>query len=402
MTPHTPPCPDAKLGAGGTPAHVTRGLQIFVLIDALGWEYVKNREFLSDVLPYRQPLRTVLGYSSGAIPTILTGLMPAQNGHWNLLYYDPQGSPFRWLRHLEFLPGTILEHRVTRKLLKEMGHRMLGLGPLFDCTVSTRLLRWFNWVERRNIYGYGGITGTLSIFDHLAQAHVPHRIYTFHKFTDIQILDRARRDMETDKSGVFFLYLSEMDMFLHKHCLDTAEIDQQVRWYGERLASLFRFARKIDPEAGLTIFSDHGMAPVRQLYDVVGEIDALGFRTPEDYLAVYDSTMARFWFFADTPRKKITERLLSMPCGRILSDAEMESLGILFEDRRYGELVMLLHPGGLMGKSDFNGPRWVPAGMHGYHPDDPDSDAIFLSSRAPVYPLRTIADVHRCLLAAVS
>ena len=75
-----------------------RRLDLFVLIDALGWKFLEGREFLSDILPVRQPLRTVLGFSSGAIPSILTGCPPAVTGHWNLFYYDPQNSPFRWLR----------------------------------------------------------------------------------------------------------------------------------------------------------------------------------------------------------------------------------------------------------------------------------------------------------------
>ena len=74
-------------------------VSVFVLIDALGWKYVEGRNFLVDVLTYRQPLRTVLGFSSGAIPAMLTGVPPAVNGHWNLFYYDPQGSPFRWFRY---------------------------------------------------------------------------------------------------------------------------------------------------------------------------------------------------------------------------------------------------------------------------------------------------------------
>ncbi|MFZ0642267.1 MAG: hypothetical protein WAM25_03855, partial [Candidatus Acidiferrales bacterium] len=98
-------------------------VSVFVLIDALGWKYVEGRNFLVDVLTYRQPLRTVLGFSSGAIPAMLTGVPPAVNGHWNLFYYDPQGSPFRWLRHFLFLPDWLLDQRVTRKLLKETGRR---------------------------------------------------------------------------------------------------------------------------------------------------------------------------------------------------------------------------------------------------------------------------------------
>ena len=53
-------------------------LSIYVLVDALGWEVVRNRSFLDDVLPDRRWLTTILGYSSGAIPTLLSGRMPSQ------------------------------------------------------------------------------------------------------------------------------------------------------------------------------------------------------------------------------------------------------------------------------------------------------------------------------------
>ena len=139
-------------------------ISIFVLIDALGWKYLEGHQFLSDVLPYRRPLRTVLGFSSGAIPTMLTGVFPSQHGHWNLFYYDPQGSPFRFLRYFRFIPDRFLDSRISRKVVKELGRRVLGMGPLFECCVSPRLMPYFNWVEKRNIYSRGGITGAPSIF----------------------------------------------------------------------------------------------------------------------------------------------------------------------------------------------------------------------------------------------
>src|SRR5882762_4462423 len=89
-------------------------LSIYVLVDALGWEVVRNRSFLDDVLPDRRWLTTILGYSSGAIPTLLTGRTPSQHGHWNLFYYDPQRSPFRWTRALAPLPSPLVENRVAR------------------------------------------------------------------------------------------------------------------------------------------------------------------------------------------------------------------------------------------------------------------------------------------------
>lgn len=374
-----------------------RPLHLFILIDALGWRVLEGRDFLNDLLPYRTPLRTVLGFSSGAIPTILTGLPPAQTGHWNLFYYDPDGSPFRWLRSFLFLPSAILEHRVTRKILKEMGRRLLGLGPLFECLVPTRLLPYFNWVEKRNIYDRKGITGAPSLFDDLAAAGISYKVYTYHHWRDTQILEEATRDLKSGQVEALFLYLSEMDSFLHQYRPDPDRLYPQLKQYEDRLRQVLELARKQDPEVRISVFSDHGMTPVGERYDLMRDIEALGLRMPQDYLVVYDSTMARYWFFSDEARRRILGVLQGSPCGRILPDEELRDLGIFFADRRFGEVIFLLHPGWLLSRSDFNGVGWNPAGMHGYHPDDPESDAIFLSSYPPGVPMRSLSDVHVCL-----
>lgn len=380
----------------------TRQLHIFVLIDALGWTYVEESRFLADLLPYRTPLRTFLGYSSGAVPSILTGVPPARHGHWNLFYRDPARSPFRWLRALRFLPDAALNHRVTRKLLKELGRRVLGLGPLFECAVSPRLLPELDWIEKRNIYAPGGIPGTQSIFDFLVDQRTSHRVYSYHQWTDAEMLRQAGKDIERSDATFFFLYLSEMDAFLHSQCQDRAAWQGRLEWYATGLRHLLGAARRVDPNATLTVFSDHGMTPVRHHYDLATHVRSLGLRMPDDYLAVYDSTMARFWFFAERARAQIVDHLRTVPCGRILPDTELRELGILFPDRRYGEAVFLLEPGWLLSNSDFNGNGWRPAGMHGYHPDDPYSDGVCLSTHRLAVAPRTIADAYRCMREAAA
>ena len=373
---------------------MTRRINICVLIDALGWKFIEGRDFLGDLLPHRTPLRSVLGYSSGAIPTLLTGKSPSEHGHWNLFYYDPEGSPFRWLRHFDFLPRAVLDHRVTRKILKEIGRRVLGQGPLFECCVRPSLLRWFSYVEKRNIYSPGGIPNAHSIFDELVAKGVSFQTYSYHQWTDSEILTRVLDDLERGEDTFFFLYLSEVDALLHHHCEDEVLLDERFAWYEENLRKVFLEARRKDPEASFTIFSDHGMTPVREHVNLVHQIEALGFQMPDDYLAVYDSTMARFWFFNDRARRDIVQELQSQPCSQILSDQELAELGILFSDRRYGEVVVLLEPGWLFSESDFNGNGWQPKGMHGYHPDDPYTDGVFLSGRTPELPVRTLTDVY--------
>ena len=377
-------------------------MDIFVLIDALGWTNIEGSGFLEDFLPYRKPLRTVLGFSSGAIPSILTGLPPSANGHWNLYYYDPQGSPFGWLKYFRFLPDRILDSRVSRKIMKELGRRVLGMGPGFECCVSPRYLPYFNWIEKRNIYAERGIGDTPSIFDRLAEAGIPYRAYSYHEWSDEQILANGMRDVKLGEAPFLFLYLSEMDMFLHMNCADRNKIRQRLQYYEQKLREIFQAALVRDPDTGLTVISDHGMTPVENHYDLVSTIESTGFRMATDYLVVYDSTMVRLWFFNEQARQGICSALEKVDCGRILSDAELQELGVFFPDRRYGEVVFLLKPGWLLSRSDFNGPSWKPLGMHGYHPDDCDSDAIFLSNRTPSMVLRNVTDVYHCMSEAAA
>ena len=369
-------------------------LQVIALVDALGWEYIRERQFLDDVLPYRTSLQTVLGFSSGAIPTILTGLMPERHGHWNLFYYDPQRSPFWWLKAFNWLPNRVLDNRYGRKILKELGRRILSLGPTFECCVSPRLLPYFNFSERRDIYAPKGIENAPSLFDELEREGRSYRVYTYHQCSDAEILRRARRDIAESEATLFFLYLCEVDGFLHMHCKEPEAIDQKLQWYDEQLREVFDVARKRDSEASLMVCSDHGMTPVTRHADLAGEVTKLGLRMPQDYLAVYDSTMARFWFFNDVARERVTARMQSLPCGSVLSRQELDKFGLHFRDDRYGELIFLLNPGWIVAESDFNGKGWFPEGMHGYHPDDSYSDAIFLSSEKPSQPMHTIADVY--------
>jgi predicted AlkP superfamily pyrophosphatase or phosphodiesterase len=372
-------------------------LDLFILIDALGWEYIKDRPFLNDLLPYRRPLQTVLGFSSGAIPTILTGAWPSVTGHWNLFYYDPQGSPFRWLKYFQFVPNAIMNHRVSSKLLKELGRHFLGLGPLFDCCVRPSLLRWFNWVERKNIYSYGGISGAPSIFDELKERQIKHKIYTYHDYKDAEIVDRAQVDVRESDATFFFLYLSEMDMFLHENCTDDRKLDETIAWYDRQIRRIYDSARQISKSVSVTIFSDHGMTPVTNQYDLMRDIEQTGSRPPKDYLAVYDSTMARFWFFNSEARLAIESVLRNAPCGQILPEAELKRMGVYFEDQRFGELIFLMNPGWMLAKSDFNGSQWTPSGMHGYHPSDKYSDGVFLSSQMPPREVNNLTDVYGCM-----
>jgi hypothetical protein len=352
-------------------------LSIYVLIDALGWEIIKARPFLDDVLPNRRWLTTILGYSSGAIPTILTGKPPGEHGHWNLFYHAPDRSPFRWTRALGTLPEGLVENRVARRGIKLITRRLSGYSGYFSIySYPVRHLRHFDMTEKRDIYQPGGVDAP-SIFDVFQRHGIRWECYNYHRYTDRQILELvATRAPRTD-ARVVFLYLSALDHYLHFNIHDAAGVSATVAWYEAGLRRIWEAARA-GRDVRMFVFSDHGMTPIRWTYDLRRDVESLGLRSGTDYLPAYDSTMARFWVWNDGARQRLTELLIDHPCGQLLSRAELERLGIWFDDGRYYHMLFLVKPGMLISPSDMGRIRF--AGMHGYHPGEPTADAVLLTN----------------------
>jgi predicted AlkP superfamily pyrophosphatase or phosphodiesterase len=372
-------------------------LSLFVLVDALGWEIVKDRrDFLADILPHRQELKTVFGFSSAAIPSILTGLLPREHGHWNLFVYDPKNSPFRWAHFLRRFPSSWINHRICRKLVKEISRRASGARGYFQIYgVPTELLPLFDVCEREDIYGPGGMRPSQSIFDLLEQNGIPYRVYSYHEYTDDRAVQQAVRDLRRKEARFFFVYLSEFDNFLHYHIHDKSSVEAELERYVSYLRALFQAAREVDPEARVYVFSDHGMTPIRRTYDLMRTIESLGWKAPEDYLALYDSTMARFWFYKEDARRGIIETLNRLECGHIVSAEEQHSFGIDFGHNRFGDLVFLMNEAWLMHPSHMGRVPW--RGMHGFHPNDPTSAACLLASTPPPIPVARIWDMFHIM-----
>jgi len=374
---------------------------LFILVDALGWEILRGRSFLNDVLTERRRVDTILGYSSGAIPSLLTGQLPAAHGHWNLFLRSPNTSPFRWTSPLVRLPVTLREHRVTRRIVKEISKRLSGYSGYFAIyNLPLDRIRFFDICETADIYQPGGLSPARSIFDRMREAGVSYECFNYHHNTDEAIFRVVPERLRVSSSRVFFVYLSGFDAFLHFNAHDNQAIDVKLAWYESGIRRLYDAACARFGEVNLRVFSDHGMTPIREARDMIGDVNRLGLRVPEDFLPAYDSTMARFWFDAEAVGLQLRGFLGQLPYGRLLSDMEIEELGIRFADNRYGQLVFVMKPGILICPSDMGRIRFQ--GMHGFHPaEDPHAAAAFLSNGPDGAPVRHITDVLPRLLADV-
>jgi len=381
-------------------ARTTPPLQVNVFIDALGWKLQQGAPFLTDLLPTRRPLATVFGYSSTCDPTILTGRPPREHGHFAFYRYDPSASPFPagLCRALGVLPPALADRGRVRSLLSRWFARHKGFTGYFQLySVPFCRLPSLDYSERRDLYERGGIRGGQeTLLDRLRDADVPCHVSNW-RHGDPENVAAARVALEQGTARFFYVYLAGLDALLHRHGTAAPEPRRHIRWLESALRDLLAVARAKDPSAVLRVFSDHGMTDVTDHCDLQERIARTGLRWGKDYAAVYDSTMARFWFLRDGAKERVEEALRAEPRGRVLSESDLAGFGCDFPGRTYGETFFLLNPGVLLLPSDLG--RRPLRGMHEYAPEHHDSVAFYGCSETETHSPVGLADLHDVLLA---
>ncbi len=372
-------------------------LPLFIFIDACGWEIIRNDPFCRRFAPNRKRLASVFGYSSTCVPSILSGCWPEEHRNWCYFVYDPPHSPFKSLRPLRWLPTAITSRRRFRRWLSRFVKVPLKFRGYFDLyNMPFKYISLFDFTEKKNPLQPGGMNRGLNIFDILRAGDIPYHVSEPAR-SERENLNAVTADIRSGRIDFAFIYWPELDGLLHRVGNQSAEITPKLRQYERWIDQLLRVARGHYEEIRLYVFSDHGMANCDEWLDLKKKIEALDARMARDYAVVYDSTLARFWFFNERARREIIECLLRVPQGRIVSDGELKELRAFFPDRYFGELIFLVKEGVLIVPSHM-GERPIRA-MHGYHPNEAQSYAALLTNQ-PEIPddIMAIPDIYRLMI----
>ena len=372
-------------------------LSLFLFIDAFGWE-IKQRhpEFMEDLILDSKPLETILGYSSACDPSIISGLTPSEHKLWSSYYYDPKNSPFKWTKPLALLPDFIFRCEQIRGPMSKWIKKRCGFTGYFPlCAVPFKDLPLFNYAEKKCIWAAGGLPKGKSIFDLLDQKNIPY--YTHNSsYSDETRFDNLRRHIEQRALEFAYCSLGKLDALMHAKGNNHPDIGKLMNGYDQQIRALITTAEKQYDDVSWYLFTDHGMHNITQTHDLIYDIKMLGLKWKKDYVAFYDSTMARFWFFNDSARNAVSHCLKHHPQGRILSDAELRVQGIFFDDHQYGELIFLINSG-IQIVPSFMGTKPC-KGMHGFDPADSDSKACILSNKPIPESITKIQHIHQLML----
>lgn len=362
---------------------------VVLVVDALGWELVCSAPGFAPVLATRRRLETVLGFSTGALPTLFTGRMPGEHGRF-LMYRRAAGAGcFHGFGALRFLPPRARDSwRVGRMLHRAVERRgVRGYFQLYE--VPRPLLERFDLAERDDIFAPGGLPVD-SLWDSIARRGLSWAHWDW-RTREGDAMTALEHRLAAGEERLLVLYTADLDALLHREGTRGLGVRERLTRYSLWLERLTALAAERGDTLRLYVLSDHGMVDVARHADLMARLAPLSAKMPRDYLAFFDSTMARFWWHDTRARDAVRGALAGQP-GRWLEPAELGRLGCRFDDHAYGDDVFLLDPGVLLVPS-FMGSAPV-AAMHGYDPSHPDMAAMLLSNRPAPAGVTRLADVR--------
>ncbi len=367
-------------------------LALYTFIDAFGHEiYKQHPDFLKDIIIDSKPLTSVLGFTNTCLPSILSGQYPQEHKQASLFFYSDK-SPFKWMKILSFLPSFFDRFRV-RNVLSKLVKKLHGYTGYFQLySIPFDKLSYFDFTEKRDYFVPGAPFNT--IFDYCAENNIAYHASDW-RMPEEHNLEAIQQKIQEAEVEFAWLYLPSLDGVLHMHGTQSEKIGEKIKWLDQKISAIYHEAKEKYDEVSLYVFSDHGMEDVTAGHDLISDIDSLDLEYGKDYVVMYDSSMARFWFKNAYAKEKIIDKLRTVESGSILDDEELKRVKTYFEDGKFGDLFFVMNPGIMINPSFFG--KNLIAGMHGYHPDAEASNAILLSTEMIDDEIKSITDIRKTM-----
>ncbi|MBW2044763.1 MAG: alkaline phosphatase family protein [Deltaproteobacteria bacterium] len=359
---------------------------LVIVIDALGYDLL-NKASLTSQLRSRA-IKLVPSWGFGESAVMWSGQPPQVTDRWNAFRLDQKGSPFRWTRHLPLsvfdlfrnssFPLRLIE-AVARKGVECLTmRRVRGTSPV-TYHLPLAKLHFFSPVHDYEVYRHNSLNGHLTLFGLLRQKGVKCNYIGYPDIkTDREVFRRSLQAIQESEVTICFFF--ELDSIEHWQGKQSPEVSKKVDDLTEWINKLTFLFKQQYPHGHIIIFSDHGMIDVREVLDVQSYLKGTGLKDGVDYLSFYDSTMVRFWFFSESSKKTIVDKLSRIEKGRILRKDELKEGGLDFSGSYFGELIFSADPGTIISPNYFQNKNLFQA-VHGYCPPSPQEYGFFIADK---------------------
>jgi predicted AlkP superfamily pyrophosphatase or phosphodiesterase len=346
---------------------------LFLIIDAGRRDYIRpeTMPFLHGLAQHslRGSFISPPGFAQRT--AFFTGVYPDTSGNLSAFVFDPENSPFAWLRKLGPLPNVVRPRKVfvpARRAIRAISKWTSDCYHTDPAWIPPRYQPFFRPCEDSKPVHDPGALGRTSLFD-LCREHGLTYTYRAHPVSgdDEKIHAGLVRDLRAGKDyRLYVAQFSILDQQGHIHGPGSATIQQRcLQSLDEKIAQVHAALGAGYDAWDLVVCADHGMAPVQQRVDVQRALRKLPLKPARDYVVFVNSTLAVFWYITEKGRVEIEAFLPTLQGGRPLDEQERRKRRIP-ADRRWGDRMFAADPGVLFWPDYFHVSDSVIRGMHGY------------------------------------
>jgi len=351
-------------------------------IDGLKPESIKYMPFLNS-LETKRRIRTELGFSPTCYASMFTGVYPNKHLHWFTWKYSPGTSPYMWIRRfkLDKLPNIVFTNYVYYKISDRLAHGLVpwqgvmslpwwyipvSSWPYLDIAVKK------HWTESNFVEDYP------SVFDILRAKRISYEIVG---------LDETK-PMEqysfNETNPLTFFFIGDIDPLSHHYGQDSSLVIERLKEIDAMLQEKYSLLESKVGDFQFIVFSDHGHVRIDDSINMKSVFSSNG-ESLNDYIYLMDANFARFWF-RDEGEKQRVQQVLSQfgNKGFILTEEHFQKYHVDMPDNRYGDLIFYLDVPFMFTMTPPIVTRIRRSGhvsLHGYMPDYPDCDGVFVSNR---------------------
>lgn len=363
------------------------GPVLVVFVDALGPRQLERMSDAFAFAPARRSLSGVLGYSSGALATLLTGAEPREHGRMCLFSRAAEGDDLlRPLTLLGLLPRIVHERGPLRRVAARAIARLRGLtGYVALHKVPPSAFAWLDMPEREDLFLARDVGGKPTFLAR-ARAEGLRVQAAAWSLPEAERFAELERRVAREGADLVFAYAAGLDAALHLAGNAGGQAEQVAARRIERHVSRLREALSARGPLTTILVGDHGMADVRRVVDPRPVVDGLDVRH------FVDSTFLRLWGTRDAlSRARALVERARWDAAWLDADA-LGARNAPTAGAPYGDAFVALPEGTIFAPSFVGG---AARGMHGYDLGSPSSEAA-IATDGPLPPdVVRLADVAR-------
>jgi predicted AlkP superfamily pyrophosphatase or phosphodiesterase len=346
---------------------------LFLIIDAGRADYIRpdSMPFLHGLAQQGLKGQFISPPGFAQRTAFFTGRYPDTSGNLSAFCFDPDNSPFRWLRKLGPLPLLVRPRKIfvpARRAIKYISKWTSDCYHTDPGWIPTRFQPFFRPCEDSKPVHDPGALGATSIYD-LCREHGLNYTYRAHPVSgdDDKVFAGLVKDLRAGAPyDLYAAQFSILDQQGHLHGPESSHIQTTcLRALDRKIAGVHAALAAGYDEWDLFVCADHGMAQVQRRVNVLKELKRLPIKPARDYVVFVNSTLAVFWYLTERGRVEIEAALPHLQGGRMLSDDERRERRIPTE-RRWGDRMFAADPGVLFWPDYFHVVDSTIRGMHGY------------------------------------